>query len=133
MAGSEGRDEQAEVREDRREEADHTYQGAVRGFPWCVSHSWDECPRVSTYTFTEEFSIYLNYVRKLGFEETPDYDFLRELFAKILKNNGDVEDGVYDWNLLNGKAHGPVSRTCARTECLNREQVGEDGKCPRCV
>ncbi|KAF8637389.1 hypothetical protein AX17_002885 [Amanita inopinata Kibby_2008] len=52
--------------------------------------------------FPEEFGIYLNYVRKLGFEEAPDYDFLRELFAKILKNNGDVEDGVYDWNLLNG-------------------------------
>ncbi|VDC06608.1 unnamed protein product [Peniophora sp. CBMAI 1063] len=51
--------------------------------------------------FPEEFSIYLNYVRKLGFEETPDYDFLRELFAKVLKNSGDIEDHVYDWNLLN--------------------------------
>jgi casein kinase 1 len=56
--------------------------------------------------FPEEFSIYLNYVRKLGFEETPDYDFLRDLFLKTLKNNGDVEDGVYDWNLLNGEAAG---------------------------
>jgi len=53
-------------------------------------------------SFPEEFGIYLNYVRKLGFEETPDYDFLRELFAKIMKNNNDVDDGVYDWNLLNG-------------------------------
>ncbi|CCM02094.1 uncharacterized protein FIBRA_04171 [Fibroporia radiculosa] len=52
--------------------------------------------------FPEEFGIYLNYVRKLGFEETPDYDFLRELFAKVMKNNNDVDDGVYDWNLLNG-------------------------------
>ncbi|KAH7912238.1 kinase-like protein [Hygrophoropsis aurantiaca] len=52
--------------------------------------------------YPEEFGIYLNYVRKLGFEETPDYDFLRELFAKIMKNNGDVDDGVFDWNLLNG-------------------------------
>ncbi|TFK55102.1 CK1/CK1/CK1-G protein kinase [Heliocybe sulcata] len=52
--------------------------------------------------FPEEFAIYLNYVRKLGFEETPDYEFLRELFLKVLKNNGDVEDSVYDWNLLNG-------------------------------
>lgn len=60
---------------------------------------------------TEEFNIYLNYVRKLGFEETPDYDFLRELFAKVLKNNGDVEDGVYDWNLLNGEIHAAVPRT----------------------
>jgi casein kinase 1 len=49
----------------------------------------------------DEFSIYLNYVRKLGFEETPDYDFLRELFTKVLKNSGEPEDGVYDWMLLN--------------------------------
>ncbi|KAF9013993.1 kinase-like protein [Cyathus striatus] len=52
--------------------------------------------------FPEEFGIYLNYVRKLGFEETPDYDFLRELFTKVMKNNGDIDDGVFDWNLLNG-------------------------------
>ncbi|KAI9454972.1 kinase-like protein [Lactarius psammicola] len=53
-------------------------------------------------SYPEEFGIYLNYVRKLGFEETPDYDFLRELFAKVMKNNNDVDDGVYDWNILNG-------------------------------
>ncbi|GAA5888037.1 hypothetical protein JCM6882_000258 [Rhodosporidiobolus microsporus] len=51
--------------------------------------------------FPDEFAIYLNYVRKLGFEETPDYDFLRELFSKVLKNSGETEDGVYDWMLLN--------------------------------
>ncbi|KAI1313005.1 casein kinase I [Mortierella claussenii] len=51
--------------------------------------------------FPEEFCIYLNYVRKLSFEETPDYDFLRDLFTKALKSIGDVEDGVYDWMLLN--------------------------------
>ncbi|KAF9048469.1 kinase-like domain-containing protein [Panaeolus papilionaceus] len=52
--------------------------------------------------FPEEFTIYMNYVRKLGFEETPDYDFLRELFTKVLKTLGETEDGVYDWMLLNG-------------------------------
>lgn len=44
----------------------------------------------------------MNYVRKLGFEETPDYDFLRELFTKVLKTLGEPEDGVFDWMLLNG-------------------------------
>lgn len=44
----------------------------------------------------------MNYVRKLGFEETPDYDFLRELFTKMLKDAGEVDDGVMDWMLLNG-------------------------------
>ncbi|ORY73601.1 kinase-like domain-containing protein [Leucosporidium creatinivorum] len=52
--------------------------------------------------FPEEFAIYLNYVRKLGFEETPDYDFLRELFTKAIVKAGEVEDDVYDWMLLNG-------------------------------
>jgi len=53
-------------------------------------------------SLSEEFSIYLNYVRKLGFEETPDYDFLRELFAKVMKNNGYTDDQVYAWNLIKG-------------------------------
>jgi len=43
----------------------------------------------------------MNYVRKLGFEESPDYDFLRELFSKVLKSTGEQDDGVYDWMLLN--------------------------------
>jgi casein kinase 1 len=37
----------------------------------------------------------------LGFEETPDYDFLRDLFTKVLKNHGDTDDELYDWMLLN--------------------------------
>jgi hypothetical protein len=58
----------------------------------------------------------LNYVRKLGFEETPDYDFLRELFAKVMKNNNDVDDGVYDWNLLNcSRPFNPPSPTCTNS------------------
>ncbi|KAG8933289.1 casein kinase I [Tulasnella sp. 418] len=51
--------------------------------------------------FPEEFGIYLTYVRKLGFEENPDYDFLRDLLTKVLRNTGEVEDGIYDWMLLN--------------------------------
>ncbi|KAG1050352.1 hypothetical protein G6F46_006694 [Rhizopus delemar] len=51
--------------------------------------------------FPEEFGIYLQYVRKLGFEETPDYDFLRSLFTKAIEKSGEVEDGVYDWMLMN--------------------------------
>lgn len=50
---------------------------------------------------TEEFAIYLNYVRKLTFDETPDYDFLRELFSTALKNGGEEDDQQYDWMMLN--------------------------------
>ena len=43
----------------------------------------------------------MSYVRNLGFEDTPDYDYLRELFTQALKNTGEVEDGEYDWMKLN--------------------------------
>jgi casein kinase 1 len=51
--------------------------------------------------FPEEFSKYLTYVRNLGFEDTPDYDYLRDLFTQALKNTGEVEDGEYDWMKIN--------------------------------
>lgn len=52
--------------------------------------------------FPEEFNKYLSYVRNLGFEDTPDYDYLRDLFTKALQSAGEVEDGEYDWMKLNG-------------------------------
>ncbi|KAK8861465.1 hypothetical protein IAR55_002285 [Kwoniella newhampshirensis] len=51
--------------------------------------------------YPNEFSIYLNYVRKLTFDETPDYDFLRGLFDLALQNVGEQDDGQFDWMLLN--------------------------------
>ncbi|KXX74420.1 Casein kinase I 1 [Madurella mycetomatis] len=47
--------------------------------------------------FPQQFSHYLTYVRNLGFEDTPDYDYLRDLFTQALKEEGGVEDGEYDW------------------------------------
>ena len=61
---------------------------------------------------TEEFAIYMNYVRKLGFEESPDYDFLRELFTKVLKSTGEQDDGVYDWMLLNNGKGWEAGHVC---------------------
>ncbi|KAI5808984.1 casein kinase-like protein I [Peziza echinospora] len=61
--------------------------------------------------FPDEFNQYLTYVRNLGFEDTPDYDFLRDLFTQALKNLGEVEDGEYDWmKLNNGKGWEAVSK-----------------------
>ena len=65
-----------------------------------------------TEMIPEEFAIYMNYVRKLGFEENPDYDFLRELFTKILKTTGEQDDGVYDWMLLNNGKGWEAGHVC---------------------
>jgi casein kinase 1 len=66
----------------------------------------------------------MNYVRKLGFEESPDYDFLRELFSKVLKNIGEQDDGIFDWMLINngkGWEAGNVKSLILMVDaCLNR-------------
>ncbi|TEB25210.1 CK1/CK1/CK1-G protein kinase [Coprinellus micaceus] len=79
--------------------------------------------------FPEEFTIYMNYVRKLGFEETPDYDFLRELFTKVLRTTGEVDDNVFDWNLLNnGKGWEAGNPHASHREHRDREHRREHGR-----
>ncbi|XP_056631314.1 casein kinase I-like [Diorhabda sublineata] len=46
----------------------------------------------------EEMRIYLDYVRKLDFFETPDYEYLRELFVSLFNKKGYVDDGEFDWS-----------------------------------
>jgi casein kinase 1 len=73
---------------------------------------------------TEEFGIYLQYVRKLGFEETPDYDFLRGLFDKAIEKSGEQDDGIYDWMLLNnGKGWQTLSKRTSRHHTTNKKIV----------
>ncbi|KAJ4345082.1 Palmitoylated plasma membrane-bound casein kinase, partial [Ascochyta clinopodiicola] len=53
-------------------------------------------------SFPKEFDKYLTYVRNLGFEDTPDYDYLHGLLTQVLQTAGDAKDGEYDWMKLNG-------------------------------
>ena len=46
----------------------------------------------------KEFSIYLNYVRTLRFDEKPDYMYLRSLFRQLFKRQGYAYDYVFDWS-----------------------------------
>ena len=55
------------------------------GFPgMCICETIPVLGLGLDHLLAEEFRIYLNYVRKLGLEGTPGYDFLRELFAKVV-------------------------------------------------
>jgi hypothetical protein len=121
MARFEGCHQQTEIRENRREEANNSGQGTMRRFSrWVVTPPI--ASPLSMGSPIEEFGIYLNYVRKLGFEETPDYEFLKELFMKIMKNNGDIDDGVFDWNLLNGEQHRTIFLHFRHSYPLDRRQ-----------
>ncbi|CAG9836720.1 unnamed protein product [Diabrotica balteata] len=48
--------------------------------------------------YPEEMATYLRYVRRLDFFETPDYEYLRGLFADLFKSKGYVDDNEFDWS-----------------------------------
>lgn len=41
----------------------------------------------------------MKYVDSLGYEDKPDYGYLRHLLVKILLEKELVPDSVYDWNI----------------------------------
>jgi len=45
------------------------------------------------------FEKYMNYCKKLGFKETPNYDYLRKLFSDCLRENNYDNDNLYDWTV----------------------------------
>ena len=44
-----------------------------------------------------EFCQYMNYVKKLSFEQNPDYEYLRNLFKNILFRNKERLDNIFSW------------------------------------
>mmetsp|Transcript_243 Transcript_243/g.543 ORF Transcript_243/g.543 Transcript_243/m.543 type:complete len:385 (-) Transcript_243:391-1545(-) len=47
--------------------------------------------------FPDEFQTYLQYTRNLDFQERPDYNMLRKLFADVRERLGPVEDHELEW------------------------------------
>lgn len=47
-----------------------------------------------------EFATYFNYLRSCGFDDNPQYDYLRELFRALFVREGFDHDDVYDWTIL---------------------------------
>ena len=40
----------------------------------------------------------LKYVRKIAFDEKPDYEYIRKLLEDVLSANNEVNDKVFCWN-----------------------------------
>ena len=47
--------------------------------------------------FPKEFCHYVDYTRKLGYNENPDYDMLKQLFLDVIKKLNQKMDYIYDW------------------------------------
>ncbi|VUZ51110.1 unnamed protein product [Hymenolepis diminuta] len=55
-------------------------------------------PQLLCMGFPDEFAVYLNYCQKLGFDETPDYAYLRQLFLNLFAERKFSMDYIYDWS-----------------------------------
>jgi hypothetical protein len=77
--------------------------------------------------FPEEFGQYLAYSRSLKFEEAPDYDYLRGLFTRVLKNEEIVDDGIYDWMYILDRQQ---KKEKAREEKAQRELANQQRSTP---
>lgn len=45
----------------------------------------------------EQFATYIDYTRSLGFDDKPDYKYLRTLFRRVFAAKGFKYDNVFDW------------------------------------
>ncbi|KAI5917725.1 casein kinase 1, delta subunit [Camillea tinctor] len=56
----------------------------------------------------DAFVKYINYTRSLGFEDKPDYAYLRRLFRRLFSSEGFKYDNIFDWTVkLFNEIHGP--------------------------
>lgn len=53
---------------------------------------WELCANLP-----HEMYMYMFYVRNLGYEDPPNYEYLKELFSGLLRKNGWRVDEAYDW------------------------------------
>ena len=51
----------------------------------------------------KEFEIFLEYVKNLKYDEKPDYNMLKDLLYKIMKDGNYKNDYIYDWTFLDDK------------------------------
>jgi casein kinase 1 alpha len=56
------------------------------------------------YGCPSEFQMFLQYCRGLKFDESPDYNYLRQLFQVLLNSMGYEMDNVYDWTNIMDQA-----------------------------
>ena len=73
--------------------------------------------------YPDELVSFINYVKKLSYTEDPDYEYLRNLLDKIMKDNNFDNDQIYDWSKLEGKSEKNVVE--------NKENEGNSNKANR--
>lgn len=74
-----------------------------------------------------EFAEYINFCRKLGFVENPDYAYLRKLLKNVLVKQGYEYDYVFDWLLQKNHLNRKQKQTTEEKKAEDKqEKEGEE-------
>ena len=79
--------------------------------------------------YPEEMATYMTYCRNLGFEETPNYAYLRRLFRELYNKCQFEFDFIYDWTIQKFRPElmdGPEGAE-NEEEKINNHVRGQDG------
>ena len=79
--------------------------------------------------YPEEMATYMTYCRNLGFEETPNYAYLRRLFRELYNKCQFEFDFIYDWTIQKFRPElmdGPEGAE-NEEEKINNHGRGQDG------
>lgn len=68
-------------------------------------------PEELTKGYPTEFKDFFAHCASLGFEDKPDYRYLRRIFKDLYERHGFEDDGLFDWDLLKKKQEKIASGT----------------------
>lgn len=58
------------------------------------------CPDILCCGYPNEFREYFAHCSSLGFEDRPDYCYLKRLFKDLFDRSGFEDDNIFDWDII---------------------------------
>lgn len=58
------------------------------------------CPELLCRGYPNEFREYFAHCSSLGFEDRPDYRYLKRILKELFEKQGYEDDGLYDWDAI---------------------------------
>ena len=78
--------------------------------------------------FPKEFEEYVDYTRNLEYEQDPDYDYLKNLFYSILKEDKNNSENIYDWDIGNKTLNTITTSNTSQKAFLMKDKEKEKEK-----
>lgn len=92
-----------------------------------AQHKIQTTPDILCTGLNKEFKKFIEIIRRLRFDETPRYNWYRQMFTNLFIKNGFVYDGLFDWD-EEASIHRPLPsvylyHSAARYQRANERQI----------